>query len=164
MLQSIDDCDAPVREKSLRLLCQFRRLLPNDNCRNSGENPASQLQSHPSLPSRSAHLSDFARVEVVNADSDRVIDDILGVNDINLVSNITVTDATNGSTLKEGPVAVKLMKMEDFIEKIDALELDVLLKCTTVSSDLHVADLDSLVDDLHDCIHMDPSRPRPDCY
>lgn len=100
-------------------------------------------------------------------DADQVIEEILSVNDANLVAGILKTN-TEGSTaapnLKHPYAVPPPFSAREFVNQINFMELESMLQTTGLSSDLHVIDFDALLDDLQDCIHTDPSRPRPDCY
>lgn len=168
LLQSIDDCDAPVREKSLHLLIRLRQLLTIGDIRVLPMGEIAEPQSSSSNASDPSHtlissdVSSSNRAKVRNAsESERVIEEILDADDVSLVKNIL---SDGKPILRENPDAVKLVDVEYFISKIRVLELDSMLKFTTISSDLHVSDLESLIDDLQDCIYTDHPKPRPDCY
>ena len=158
LIQAVNDCDVPVREKSVRLLQEIRTVITNCNGLDLGvwvTRPAldSSIQSD-------CNVENPAPV-TVGADADSVIEDILAVNDISLVAGI-LTDKQ--PELRPDPSPVTVVKTEDFISQVVVMELEDMLRLTAVSSDLHVSDLNSLLDDLQDCIHTDHSRPRPDCY
>ena len=117
-----------------------------------------KLQSN-SSDGASSKLNDG---KVDNAvDSDRIIDDILDDIDINLVKNILIDREPD---LNTSPAAVEVVSAEDFISKIWALELDWQLNSTSVSSDLHVSSLDSILDDLQGCFYTEEPEHGPDCY
>lgn len=160
LLQLVDDCDAPVREKSIRLLRHLRDVLATYQSLDlniwQGTQPSqtrvSESRSEDSLQSEN---------ETVFPDSDKVIDEILSVNDACLVAGILTN---KDPKLRPHPAPVSGVSAQDFVNKVNLMELETMLESTNVSSDLHVIDFDSLLDDLQDCVHTDTDRPRPDCY
>lgn len=160
LLQLVDDCDAPVREKSIRLLHHLRDVLANYQ--------ALDLHVWQSSHSHQVKTTDFTSQECIASEpesipknSDLVIEEILSVTDACLVAGI-LTD--KDPKLRPDPAPVSPVDAKDFVNKINLMDIEMMLTSTNMSSDLHVIDFDSLLDDLEDCVHTDTSRPRPDCY
>ena len=160
LLKSIDDFDTPVRKKSLGLLVRLRQLLVIDDTEVSPK-VVPELQPDSSVASTPSDASDGVGAMVDITDADRVIDEILSVDDTCLVKNIL---AKTEPDLMGTPVAVTEMEVKDFLLGIMILELDSMMKSTAVSSDLHVSNLDSLIEDIQTSIYTDSPKPGPDCY
>ena len=135
LLKSIDDFYSPAREKSLGLLVRLRQLLVIDG-----------PQVSPKEVAPKAH-----RKHKNFTDSDRVIDEILSVDDLCLVKNMLANTDPN---LRGTPAAVTKMDEKDFSWQIRTLKLDWMLKSTVVYSDLYLSDLDSLIEDIEFYLHQ----------
>lgn len=160
LLQLVDDCDAPVREKSIQLLRRLRDILAT--YQSLDLNVLQGTHSIINQPSEPMAEENFTpENETGQRDSDQVIEEILSVNDSSLVAGIL---AKNDPKQRPDPKPVSSVSAQDFVNKVNMMELETMLESTWMSSDLHVMDFDSLIDDLQDCIHTDTSRPRPDCY
>ena len=105
LLKSIDDFYSPAREKSLGLLVRLRQLLVIDG-----------PQVSPKEVAPKAH-----RKHKNFTDSDRVIDEILSVDDLCLVKNMLTNTDPN---LRGTPAAVTKMDEKDFSWQIRTLKLD----------------------------------------
>lgn len=160
LLQLVDDCDAPVREKSIQLLRRLRDVLAKYQSLDlnvmQGTQPTTDALSEPMIEENITPT-----IESETRDQDQVIEEILSVNDSALVAGIL---NKNDPKMKPDPKPVSSVSTQNFVNRINMMELETMLESTWMSSDLHVIDFDSLLDDLQDCIHTDTSRPRPDCY
>ena len=159
LLQLVDDCDAPVREKSIRLLRRLRDVLAT--YQSLDLNIWQVTQPHQRVSESRPEEDLQSENETVFPDSDQVIEEILAVNDADLVAGILTN---KDPKRRPDPAPVSPVSAQDFVNKVNLMELETMLESTNVSSDLHVVDFDSLLDDLQDCVHTDTSRPRPDCY
>lgn len=164
LLQLADDCDAPVRERSIQLLRKLRDLLAAYQSLDLNIWPACQKHHVAApLPKMNDKVLDEGPIRVPSHDSDKVIDEILAVNDAKLVAgmmnNSQEPQLRPGAGITPSPLSAR-----DFVTHINLMELESMLESTGLSSDLHVIDFDLLLDDLQDSIHTDSSRPRPDCY
>ncbi|KAI9561883.1 hypothetical protein GHT06_012845 [Daphnia sinensis] len=160
LLQLVDDCDAPVREKSIRLLHHLRDVLANYQALDLHVWQSS-LSPQVKTTTFTSHESLAMEHESVSKNSDLVIDEILSVTDACLVAGIL---ADKDPKLRPDPAPVSSVDAKEFVNKINMMDIEMMLTSTSMSSDLHVVDFDSLLDDLEDCVHTDTSRPRPDCY
>jgi hypothetical protein len=165
LLQLTDDCDAPVRKEAVLLLRKLRDLLAEYGALDiaiwSPSNAQANSPAQDSSPQVGSRLQPDH--EMTQTEIDRVIEEILDLNDGNLVADI-MAQTVKESQVRPDPAPVSSLSARDFVNKVNVMELESMLETTGLSSDLHVIDLDSLLDDLQDCIHTDPSRPRPDCY
>jgi hypothetical protein len=161
LLQLVDDCDAPVREKSIRLLHRLRDILATHQSLDL--NVFREMSYLPQVATNEIkEVQDLTQAnETIQKDSDEVIDEILSVDDTCLVAGILTN---KDPKMRPDPVPVSLVNAQDFVNKINLMDIETMLTTTSMSSDLHVNDFDSLLEDLEDCIHTDTSRPRPDCY
>lgn len=160
----MDDCDAPVRETALRHIRQLRDLLAKHKSLDISLWPVSSFApgNVNSVSSNGTASTASPQPEsVARKDREQVIEEILSVDDLNLVSDIMVWE---DKQVSPNPSPVHLLSPGNFVNQVNMMELETMLHTTELSSDLHVVDFDSLIDDLQDCIHTDPSRPRPDCY
>lgn len=158
LLQLVDDYDAPVREKSIQLLYYLRGILAKNQ---SLDLNIWQTTAFAQPPTVSVTDSPMDGTEMPGPDADQVIDEILSVNDSHLIAGIRVE---NDPKPRPDPGPVSAVNPQDFVNRVNIMELENMLETTWMSSDLHVIDFDSLLDDLKDCVHTDTSRPRPDCY
>lgn len=160
LLQLVDDCDAPVREKSIRLLHHLRDVLAKYQALDLHVWQTSNLLQAKTTDFRSRERIE-AEIQPTSKNSDQVIEEILSVTDASLVAGIL---ADKDPKLRPDPAPVSSVNAKDFVNKINLMDIEMMLTSTSMSSDLHVIDFDSLLDDLEDCVHTDTSRPRPDCY
>ena len=162
LLQLVDDCDAPVKEKAIRLLLDLREILAAYNALDLTICRVTEARPPATEPASSAADK---RVRMDEDAVDRIIEGILDTNDSVLVAGIVSAGPSSGPDIKVDPdVPVRHLDPNDFVAQINVFELETMLQWTSVTSDLHLTDLDSLFDDLKDCIHTDDSRPTPDCY
>ena len=160
LLQSVDDCDTPVREKSIRLLRDMRDVLKAHQALDLSIWPKSTLLEKQTVPEIVESSDPIQRSEPM--DADQVIEEILDQNDVTLMEEIITKSQPSQS--KGELASVTSVDPTDFVAQMHVMELETMLQWTNVSSDLHIFDLDSLVDDIQDCIFTDNSRPQPDCY
>jgi len=165
LLQLTDDCDAPVREKSIQLLRRLRDLLAAHQSLDLNFWPLNSNQnlSNPAPPTTTQTVAERNQSSQIR-NSDEVIDEILSVNDVNLVAGIMTNNKEQSQPRPQLDGNLPSLSARDFVTQVNVMELESMLVSTGLSSDLHVIDFDSLLDDLQDCIHTDTSRPRPDCY
>lgn len=163
LLLLADDCDAPVRERAVLLLRKLRDLLAEYGALDISIWPSSAQPTKSPAQDPSPQVGLESDSEMTPIDMDRVIEEILDLNDGNLVADI-MANTIKESQARPDPAPVSSLNARDFVNKVNLMELESMLQTTGLSSDLHVIDLDSLIDDLQDCVHTDPTRPRPDCY
>lgn len=159
----MDDCDAPVKEKAIRYIQKLRNLLAAHNSLDISLWPVSAFVPENLNSAKTVETTTTSPESeiAVRKNADEVIEEILSVNDAKLVSEIMVWEDRQ---LSPNPSPVHPLTPGDFVTQLNMMELETMLHSTELSSDLHVVDFDALLDDLQDCIHTDPSRPRPDCY
>lgn len=157
----MDDCDAPVREKALRHIRKLRDLLARHNSLDISLWPVSSFVPDIVSVETPSTASLQSNESAIRKDREEVIEEILSVDDTKLVSDIMVWDDRE---LSPNPSAVHSLSPGDFVNQVNMMELETMLHSTELSSDLHVTDFDSLLDDLQNCIHTDSFRPFPDCY
>jgi len=162
LLQSVDDCDTPVKEKAICLLRDLRDLFDSHQAldlsvwperTNSNDKSTKTAALRPASPR-------LCNGPITNAD--QIIEDILDQDDLTLVAEIL--SKSQPGPMKGDPETITSVECSEFVKAINMMELESMLKGTTVSSDLHIHDLACLAEDLKNCFYTGDSRPHPDCY